>query len=240
MRPPPTGPAQICGRSRPPRRAHPHPPAGGRGGGTRAAGAGTGRRRRAARCALCHPAQAPGSCRPGATAPRARRLRVGIPVKWPRADRPRADHGCGVAAVRSAKPQAERTLDHPPASQRRTARVSARLLGRRSGARFARFVGRLRPSERYRPAHLRHWPAGPTLRGRRCPGGVAARRRAHQLGWPSQKAPVMCQLPYTSVQFSQVPSAGWVTFPNHSPELAGQFCIPLPLTRSSASAQLDR
>jgi hypothetical protein len=43
----------------PPRGAHPHPPAGGRGDGRRAAGAGTGRRHQAARARYATQTRAP-------------------------------------------------------------------------------------------------------------------------------------------------------------------------------------
>jgi len=81
VRHPPTGLAPIIDASalRTARIAHPR--AGGRGDGQRAVGGGSGPR--AAKRVIRQP-----EVSPGAPAPRACRLRVGVPAKWPRADVP--------------------------------------------------------------------------------------------------------------------------------------------------------
>jgi hypothetical protein len=156
---------------RPPPAAHPIRHAGGRGDGQRAAGAGTGGRHRPreARSATQH-GQPKAS--PGAPAPRACRLRVGIPAKWALADvlgftaceyrtpsigRPRADHGRS-APTPIAHP-------HPHAG------------GRGDGARAARsaLCNPTPAAGGYRPAQPRHGRAG-CARHR---GEVAA----HRLSW---------------------------------------------------------
>ena len=130
--------------------------------------------------------------RPGATAPRACRLRVGIPVKWARAEArgyitpengapsaglPRADHA--RAALRAA-----RVPIRTPAARRRTRRGARRdgpsALGRRE-ARYGKATPRTSASREHPEAHLRHARAG----ARRHPGDGAARRRFR---WPPERA----------------------------------------------------
>jgi len=138
------------GLRRPPPAAHPLPPASGRGDGTRAAGGGTGSRHRAARSALWPPNPGTSALSPGAPAPRACRLRVGTPAKWPRADQPRpwtrslppaahppppaggaaTDHG-RRGPGRGARERAARSASRAPGLRAAPVRAASRAMGRR-------------------------------------------------------------------------------------------------------------
>jgi hypothetical protein len=107
---------------------------------------------------------APGSYRPGATAPPACRQRVGVPATGPLADAP----GYGVLAkcrrpahtmVALRFPPAAHPIRPPPVAATDHARLSS---GRAAGHRAARSVlcHRTQVSGSDRPAHVRHGRAG--------------------------------------------------------------------------------
>jgi hypothetical protein len=163
-------------------------------------GRGTGRRHRAAGCALRQREPADydrPQVSPGATAPLACRLRVGIPVKWTRAEGPqshrvrrscairrpaRADHGCG----------------HPPHAAHPHPRAGGRGDGPRAALERAAGIGLREARYATQPGQpeviaLRTCATG-VQAARRHSGEVAARRRSwmaarRQSGTPSAAAP---------------------------------------------------
>ena len=156
-------------------------------------GRGTGRRHRAAGCALRQREPADydrPQVSPGATAPLACRLRVGIPVKWTRAEGPqshrvrrscairrpaRADHGCGHPP-HAAHP-------HPRAGGRGDGqRAAGAGTGRRRRTGEARVMATrargLRASGSESPGIIARDGRAAHMAARRRPGAVAAHRPA--------------------------------------------------------------
>jgi len=106
----------------PPPAAHPHPPAGGRSDGPQAGAPGSDRRGAGGAKRVMPPHRGTRMSSPGATAPRACRLRVGIAVKWPLAD----DAGC-TAHSKMVRPPPTAALQsmYAAPSARRASRLRA-------------------------------------------------------------------------------------------------------------------